>query len=69
MSKRIYFLNDMTENCVDAVIIAKTSTKEEIESAIDRAKEIDAYTWDDILEALPSDCEIYDRWNNDMIYY
>ena len=47
----------------------RDSTKEEIESAIDKAKEIDAYTWDDILEALPSDCEIYDRWNNDMIYY
>ena len=30
MSKRIYFLNNMIENCVDAVIISKTSTKEEI---------------------------------------
>ena len=28
--KTLKFLNNMIENCVDAVIISKTSTKEEI---------------------------------------
>lgn len=69
MSKRIYFLKDMSEDCVDAVIIATKSTKDEIENAIDNAKQIDDYTWDDITEALPEDCEIYDIWNEEEIYY
>lgn len=38
MSKRIYFLKDMSEDCVDAVIITKKSTKEDIENAIVEAK-------------------------------
>ena len=40
MSKRIYFLKDMSEDCVDAVIITKKSTKEDIENAIVEAKQI-----------------------------
>ena len=65
----IYFLKDMSEDCVDAVIIAKKSTKEEIGNAIIEAKKIDCYSWDDILNSLPSDCQIYDRWNSEVIWY
>lgn len=65
----IFFLKDMSEDCVDAVIIAKTSTKEEIENAIKSAKQIGNYTWEDIIDALPYDCEIYDRWSSETIYY
>lgn len=66
---KIYFLKDMTEDCVDAVIIAKTSTAKEVEDAICRAKENEDYTWDNILNELPSDCNIYDRWNGEIIWY
>ena len=69
MSK-IYFLRDISEDCIDAVIIATTSTKKEIEDAINKAKlNDDSYTWDDIVAALPKDCEIFDRWNEEEIYY
>ena len=69
MAKGIYFLTDMSEDCVDAVIIAEMSTKEDIEKAITEAKQKEDYSWDNILEALPEDCEIYDRWNSEKIYY
>lgn len=54
----MFLLKDMEERTIDAVIISKTSTAEEIQSAIDRAREIEDYQWDDIVEALPDDCEI-----------
>lgn len=66
----IYLLKDLEDNSADAVIIAKKSTTKDIEKAISKAKKIDAYTWEDIINALPSDCEIYDRWNDlKEIYY
>ena len=65
----IYFLKDLSEGCVDAVIIAKSSTKEDIENAISEAKKNDGYIWDDIKENLPGDCEVHDRWSNEEIYY
>jgi hypothetical protein len=65
----VYFLKDTVEDCVDAVIIAETSTKEDIENAIDKSKEIPDYTWEDLIEALPDDCVVYDRWNNDVVWY
>ena len=69
MSKRVYFLKDLSENCVDAVIIATKSTKEDIEKAIKKAKKIKYYTWDDLVAALPNDCEICDRWSHEVVYY
>lgn len=65
----IYFLKDMSEDCVDAVIIAKKSTKKDIEKAIKKAKQNDKYIWEDILNELPNDCEIYDRWNSEIVWY
>ena len=68
-NKTIYFLSDIEENSVDAVIIAKTSTSTDIKNAISQCKQIDGYTWDDLKNALPSDCEIFDRWDNETLYY
>lgn len=66
----VYLLKDLSNNDVDAVIIAETSTKEEIEEVIDKVKEIDCYTWEDLIEALPNDCEVYDRWSDlKSLYY
>ena len=36
--KKIFFLKDLCDDCVDAIIIASTSTKEEIENSIANAK-------------------------------
>lgn len=65
----VYFLKDLCEDCIDAIIIAETSTKEDIEKAIEKSKQVDEYQWDDLVEALPDDCTIYDKWSNDIVYY
>ena len=65
----IYFLKDMSDNSIDAVIISETSTKEDIENAIAKSKESPGYTWEDLVNALPNDCEIHDRWSHDIVYY
>lgn len=65
----VYFLKDMCDNTVDAVIMAETSTKEDIEKAIAKAKEQDDFQWDDLVNALPNDCSIYDRWSHSIVYY
>ena len=69
MDKRVYFLKDVSDNCVDAVIIATKSKRKDIEKAIKKAKKNECYTWDDLVSALPSDCEIYDRWNAEEVYW
>lgn len=69
MSKNIYFLNEASDDYIDAVIIAQVSTRQQIEDAISKAKEVENYTWEDIVNSLPSDCEIHDRWSNEIIYY
>lgn len=69
MNKKVYFLKDLEENCVDAVIIAETSTSEDIRNAIYKLKEKEGYTWHDLLQSLPSDCILYDKWHSESIYY
>lgn len=71
----IVLLKDLEENNVDAVIVAETSTTEEIKSSIKKmridfwAKDED-WEWDDLLECLPKDCTVYDRWGKlGEIYY
>lgn len=69
-SKSYFFLKDLAEGCVDAVIIAKTSTAEDIKEAIMKAKENPEYKWEDLVNALPDDCEIVDKWSGiEEIYY
>lgn len=67
----MFLLKDLSDGSVDAVIVSKTSTKEEIEDAIIAAKQKDGYDWNDIIEALPNDCECYDIWSSNLekIYY
>lgn len=71
MNKNILWLKDIAENCIDAVITyPENITKEDIQNAIYEAKIQDYYTWEDILDCLPDDCEIYDRWSYlDVIWY
>lgn len=64
----ITLLKDLTEDCVDAVIVSQTTTSKEIEDCIQHAKEIKDMDWqfEDLLEALPSDCEITTRWSGEL---
>lgn len=68
---KVILLKDLDEGCVDAVIIASVSTTEDIENAISKAKENNPfYEWDDLLNALPNDCMLFDKWSNlEEIYY
>lgn len=62
--KSYFFLKDLSEGCVDAIITAKTSTAEKIAEAINVAKANNStYEWDDIVDALPDDCEIVSKWD------
>jgi len=67
--KKVYFLKDLSEGSVDAVIIAKTSSEDDVRNAIIQAKQKDEYQWDDIVNALPDDCEVYDTWSVKKVYY
>lgn len=68
---RVILLKDLDEGCVDGVIIANVSTTEDIENAISKAKENNPfYEWDDLINALPDDCVLYDKWGNlETVYY
>ena len=70
-NKNIFFLKDLDEDCVDAVIITE-ATKQEIENIIAKVKEERSgeYQWEDFINAMPEDTEIYDKWNHiESIYY
>ena len=67
---RIILLKDLSSGFVDGVIVADVSTTGDIENAISKAKENPDYTWEDLCEALPDDCILYDRWNDlETVYY
>lgn len=65
---KLFLLKDLCEDCVDAVIVAKNDniTAEEIQNSIDKTKERCGgdWQWEDIVDGLPKDCEIYDRWGD-----
>lgn len=67
---KVFLLKDLCEDCVDAVIISKNDnmTAENIQKNIDKMKEQKEYDWqwEDIVESLPQDCEIYTRWQDDV---
>lgn len=69
----IIFLKELCDDTVDGVIITKTSTKEDISCAITKVKTEypESYQWEDIIEALPEDCEVHSRWDLDCesVYY
>ena len=66
---KVIFLQDVSDATIDAVIITKTSSKEDVQKAINKAREIEYYNMDDVVQALPKDCEVYDRWSNEIVYY
>lgn len=57
----IILLKDLSENEVDAVIITEKTNAGEIEKIISNVKNEYPGEWtdEDIMEALPSDCEFY----------
>ena len=65
---KIFLLKDLCEDCVDAVIISKNDniTAQEIQNGIDKMKAVTDYDWqwNDIVESLPQDYEIYDKWQD-----
>lgn len=65
---KIFLLKNLCEDCVDAVIISKNDniTAQEIQNGIDKMKAVTDYDWqwNDIVESLPQDCEIYDKWQD-----
>lgn len=67
----IVLLKDLEENNVDAVIVTETSTASEIQLCIDQMKkDNDMYDFEDLLNCLPKDCILYDRWGNlEEVYY
>lgn len=65
---KLFLLKDLYGDCVDAVIVAKNDniTAEEIQNSIDETKEKYGgdWQWDNIVNGLPKDCEIYDKWGD-----
>lgn len=68
---KIVILKDKDEGCVDAVIVSNVSTTQDIENAIERARANPDYQWEDLLNELPKDCTVYDKWFGGLetIYY
>lgn len=68
----VFVLRDSTSSNVDAVILAHTTSKEDIQDIIDEVK--DKWEEDDypddlyglIEKALPDDCEVYAAWSMDF---
>ena len=67
----ITLLEDYENDKVDAVIISETNTKEDINCIITQVKANNPENWtiDDIIEALPNDCEVWTRWQDLGIAY
>ena len=64
-----FLLQDLESARVDAIIIT-TATKEEIKTAIAKAKEKEDYTWEDLVESLPSGTQVVDCFSaENRIYY
>ena len=64
-----FLLQDLSEGTVDAIIVTSAS-KEEIEEAIRKAKEVDDYTWEHLIESMPDNTKVIDCMNaNDRIFY
>lgn len=63
---KMFFLKDVVEDTVDGVIISNTSTKEDIQIAIDSVRSNENWNWEDIEEALPEDCKIYTLWSGEI---
>ena len=67
----VVLLKDLSEDCVDAVIIAETSTAKDIERNLKKMRRnIEFPEWDDYVNCLPQDCVLYDKWGSlEEVYY
>lgn len=63
---RVFLLNDLETGETDAVIIAESSTVDQIQKAIvgAKAEKESEWQWEDVEAALPEDCEIVSRWSD-----
>lgn len=70
---KMFYLIDLCDDDVDGIIISETSTKENIQIAIDSVKQKfeGDWEWEDILEGLPEDCTVYSSWEGEVekVYY
>ena len=57
-------LYDYEDRRPDGIIETKTSTIEDIEKAIEKVKQIDAYDWFDLENKLPMDCSV--KWIKEL---
>lgn len=70
----VSLLKDAESHEVDAVIVSYETTPKEIQEIIDRVKaekEYD-YQFDDLKDALPKDCTMFEKWNeliDHSVYY
>lgn len=61
----ILVLKDTCDCSVDAVVVTKTSTQEDVQNAIDEVKStIECLDFYDIERALPRDCKVYKNWES-----
>lgn len=63
---KMFLLKDVVEDSVDGIIISSTSTKEDIQIAIDSVRSNENWNLEDIEEALPEDCKIYTIWSGEI---
>lgn len=67
----IILLKDLSENEVDAIILTKETTSEKVEEIISEIKNKYPGEWtdEDIIDALPSDCEFYRVGDCEIAWY
>lgn len=67
----IILLKDLSKNEVDAVILTKETTPEKVEEIISEVKNKYPSEWtdEDIMDALPSDCEFYRVGDCEIAWY
>lgn len=64
-----FILKDLGTGDIDAVIITKAS-KEEVLECISKAKMVEDYTYETLIENLPKDAEVVECFNkSNIIYY
>ena len=63
----VLLLRDSMSSGVDAVILTRETTVDDVQEIIYNVKENnDEWQFDDIVDALPGDCDVYAAWSNDF---
>lgn len=68
--KNVFFLEDLEDAAVDAVIIT-AAKREEIQEAIDETKRRleGEWSWEEVKNAMPEGTVIIDKWTHCKVYY